>query len=108
MASVFARHESNRARLGRSRKTSCWPLTTPQTLQELERALLEEWDRIPQLVINSLIDFMPQSKIIETEKKIRMVSNLLNFTAAMTQVRPNPHDRAGNEIPSPTSNINRV
>ncbi|GFY36018.1 transposable element Tcb2 transposase [Trichonephila clavipes] len=31
-----------------------------QTLQELERALLEEWDRIPQLVINSLIDCMLQ------------------------------------------------
>ncbi|GFU19496.1 transposable element Tcb2 transposase [Trichonephila clavipes] len=33
---------------------------SPQTLQELERALLEEGDRIPQLVINSLIDSMPQ------------------------------------------------
>ncbi|GFS57511.1 transposable element Tcb2 transposase [Trichonephila clavipes] len=32
----------------------------PQTPQELERALLEEWDRIPQLVINSFIDSMPQ------------------------------------------------
>ncbi|GFU58955.1 transposable element Tcb2 transposase [Trichonephila clavipes] len=32
----------------------------PQTLQELEKALLEEWDRIPQFVINSLIDSMPQ------------------------------------------------
>ncbi|GFW78813.1 transposable element Tcb2 transposase [Trichonephila clavipes] len=31
----------------------------PQTFQELERALLEEWDRIPQLVINSHIDSMP-------------------------------------------------
>ncbi|GFX39424.1 putative transposase [Trichonephila clavipes] len=33
----------------------------PQTPQELERALLEEWDRIPQLKINSLIDSIPQS-----------------------------------------------
>ncbi|GFU41030.1 transposable element Tcb2 transposase [Trichonephila clavipes] len=32
----------------------------PQTLQELERALLEKWDRILQLVINSLIDSMLQ------------------------------------------------
>ncbi|GFV71926.1 transposable element Tcb1 transposase [Trichonephila clavipes] len=32
----------------------------PQTLQELERAILEEWDRIPQLVINSLIESMSQ------------------------------------------------
>ncbi|GFS79630.1 transposable element Tcb2 transposase [Trichonephila clavipes] len=31
-------------------------------------------------------------KIIETEKKIRMVST---FTAAVTQVTPNPHDHAG-------------
>ncbi|GFV22225.1 transposable element Tcb2 transposase [Trichonephila clavipes] len=33
---------------------------SPETLQEMERALLEEWDRISQLVINSLIDPMPQ------------------------------------------------
>ncbi|GFX86369.1 transposable element Tcb2 transposase [Trichonephila clavipes] len=31
----------------------------PQTLQELKRALLEEWDKIPQLVINILIHSMP-------------------------------------------------
>ncbi|GFV60335.1 transposable element Tcb2 transposase [Trichonephila clavipes] len=31
-----------------------------QTFQELEIALLEEWDRIPQLLINSLIQSMPQ------------------------------------------------
>ncbi|GFT96051.1 transposable element Tcb2 transposase [Trichonephila clavipes] len=43
--------------LGR-RVAGCQP--PPQTPQELERALLEEWDRIPQLVINSLIDSMPQ------------------------------------------------
>ncbi|GFV96441.1 transposable element Tcb2 transposase [Trichonephila clavipes] len=43
--------------LGR-RVAGCLP--PPQTLQELERALLEEWERIPQLVINSLIDSMPQ------------------------------------------------
>ncbi|GFS55118.1 transposable element Tcb2 transposase [Trichonephila clavipes] len=29
MSSVFCRHESNRALLGRSRKTSSWPATTP-------------------------------------------------------------------------------
>ncbi|GFW81416.1 transposable element Tcb2 transposase [Trichonephila clavipes] len=33
---------------------------TPQTLQELKRALLDEWDRIHLLLINSLIDSMPQ------------------------------------------------
>ncbi|GFV46671.1 hypothetical protein TNCV_3544871 [Trichonephila clavipes] len=60
MASVFSRHESNRERLGRSRKMSCWPPATPTNLQELERALLEVWDKIPQLVINSLIDSLPQ------------------------------------------------
>ncbi|GFU00542.1 hypothetical protein TNCV_567101 [Trichonephila clavipes] len=29
MASVCSRHESDRVRLGRSRKTNCWPPTTP-------------------------------------------------------------------------------
>ncbi|GFY34376.1 transposable element Tcb2 transposase [Trichonephila clavipes] len=42
----------------------------PQTLQELERTLLEEWDRIPQIVINSLIDSMPQRKDLIDELKI--------------------------------------
>ncbi|GFX36561.1 hypothetical protein TNCV_2031421 [Trichonephila clavipes] len=39
MASVFSKHESNRARLGHSRKTSCWPPTTlansPKNWKEL-------------------------------------------------------------------------
>ncbi|GFS94292.1 hypothetical protein TNCV_2013681 [Trichonephila clavipes] len=43
-------------------------------------------------------------KIIETEKKIRVVS----ITAALTQVTPNPHDHEGNEIQIPTSHIDRV
>ncbi|GFV58604.1 transposable element Tc1 transposase [Trichonephila clavipes] len=43
--------------LGR-RVAGCQP--PPQTLQELERALLEKGDRILQLVINSLIDSMLQ------------------------------------------------
>ncbi|GFV76266.1 transposable element Tcb2 transposase [Trichonephila clavipes] len=34
----------------------------PQILQELEKALLEEWDRIPQLLINSGIESMPQRR----------------------------------------------
>ena len=36
-------------------------LPSLQTLQGLERDLLEEWDRIPQLLINSLINSMPQT-----------------------------------------------
>ncbi|GFT10844.1 hypothetical protein TNCV_1944691 [Trichonephila clavipes] len=48
-------------------KTSCSLPTTPKTLKELERALLEEWDRIPQLVITSLIDSMPQRSIKYTK-----------------------------------------
>ncbi|GFU60207.1 transposable element Tcb1 transposase [Trichonephila clavipes] len=42
------------------RRVAGHQLPPPQTLKELERALLEEWDRIPQLVINSLIESMPQ------------------------------------------------
>ncbi|GFV28320.1 transposable element Tcb2 transposase [Trichonephila clavipes] len=59
IASVFSRHESNRARLGRSRKTSCWPPTTPTNSQRTGKSSSGRGDRIPQLVINSLIDSMP-------------------------------------------------
>ncbi|GFU24384.1 hypothetical protein TNCV_1058911 [Trichonephila clavipes] len=58
MASVFSRHESNRARLGRSRKTS-WAANHPTNSQELERALWKSGTEY-LLVINSLIDSMPQ------------------------------------------------
>ncbi|GFS52274.1 uncharacterized protein TNCV_4850041 [Trichonephila clavipes] len=53
----------------------------PQTLQELERALLEEWDRIPQLVINSLIDSMPQRS-----KENRVVIPALRETGASLDI----------------------
>ncbi|GFV43632.1 hypothetical protein TNCV_2679331 [Trichonephila clavipes] len=59
MDSVFSRHESNRARLGHSRKTSCWPPTPPNSPRTGKSSSVD-WDRIPQLVINSLIDSMPQ------------------------------------------------
>ncbi|GFV51937.1 transposable element Tcb2 transposase [Trichonephila clavipes] len=53
----------------------------PQTLQKLERAILEEWDKIPQLVITSLIDSMPQrcSTLLATLKFIR--SHSLHITS---------------------------
>ncbi|GFV64580.1 hypothetical protein TNCV_4965611 [Trichonephila clavipes] len=62
MASVFFKHESNRARLGRSRKTSCW---LPTTLTNYPRTGKSSSGRVGQntqtRVINSLIDSMPQS-----------------------------------------------
>ncbi|GFX76234.1 integrase catalytic domain-containing protein [Trichonephila clavipes] len=47
-----------------------------QTLQELKSALLEEWDRIPQLVINSLIDSMPQ-RFYHNSKSVSKVTGPL-------------------------------
>ncbi|GFV55978.1 HTH_Tnp_Tc3_2 domain-containing protein [Trichonephila clavipes] len=52
----------------------------PQTFQELERALLEEWDRIPQLVINSLIDSMPQ-RIIKHVRRATFPQIAADFRA---------------------------
>ncbi|GFV97888.1 transposable element Tcb2 transposase [Trichonephila clavipes] len=52
----------------------------PKTLQELERALLEEWDRIPQLVIDSLIDSMPQSPDL-TPSDFNLFLHLKSFLA---------------------------
>ncbi|GFU71235.1 hypothetical protein TNCV_3782211 [Trichonephila clavipes] len=54
MTSMFSRHESNRARLGRLGRRVAGRQPPPQTLQELKIALLEKWDRTPQLEINSL------------------------------------------------------
>ncbi|GFV60441.1 integrase catalytic domain-containing protein [Trichonephila clavipes] len=47
MTSVSSRQESNRARLGRFGRQIAGLQPPPQTLQEQERALLKEWDRIP-------------------------------------------------------------
>ncbi|GFU47238.1 hypothetical protein TNCV_1299131 [Trichonephila clavipes] len=49
------RHEFKKHVCGRSRKTVACRQPLSKLSKELERALLEEWDRIPQLVINSLI-----------------------------------------------------
>ncbi|GFV84910.1 hypothetical protein TNCV_4298921 [Trichonephila clavipes] len=62
MASLFSKHESNRARLGRSRKTSCSPPPPPPPTNSPRtgKSSSGRMGRIPQLVINSLIDSMPQ------------------------------------------------
>ncbi|GFT41263.1 transposable element Tcb2 transposase [Trichonephila clavipes] len=52
-----------------------------QTLQKLERALLEEWDKIPQLVINSLIDSMPQRFNILKDNEGRRKQHSRSFMA---------------------------
>ncbi|GFX52274.1 uncharacterized protein TNCV_4801311 [Trichonephila clavipes] len=44
----------------------------PQSLQELERGLLEEWDRVPQFVIYNLIDSMPQRISLVTHTIVRV------------------------------------
>ncbi|GFU09885.1 hypothetical protein TNCV_784351 [Trichonephila clavipes] len=46
-------------------------------------------------------------KIIETEKKIHMVSTYLYSCSDSSNAQP-PHFRSGNEILSPKSDINRV
>ncbi|GFV12729.1 transposable element Tcb2 transposase [Trichonephila clavipes] len=63
----------------------------PQTLQELERALLEEWDKIPQLVIKSIIDCMRQRHGTEWEENI-LQSPALVISAATTHKTFRPTD----------------
>ncbi|GFY34124.1 hypothetical protein TNCV_2504271 [Trichonephila clavipes] len=76
MANVFTVHEPNRACLGHSMQMSCCgrlsPLPSPQTFLELERALLEEWYRIPS---SSLIDSLtPCLKEESRESRTRQKS----------------------------------
>ncbi|GFV95741.1 transposable element Tcb2 transposase [Trichonephila clavipes] len=59
----------------------------PQSLQELERALLEEWDRMPQLVINSLIDSMPPRKGKNAVQAIKKLTDV--FGEGVLTVRQN-------------------
>ncbi|GFW91144.1 transposable element Tcb2 transposase [Trichonephila clavipes] len=60
----------------------------PQILQEQERALLEEWDRIPQLVINSPIDSMPQSY------NTTLIINRTNYQDKCKEQLPAPGNRS--------------
>ncbi|GFV65888.1 uncharacterized protein TNCV_5101191 [Trichonephila clavipes] len=49
------------------------------------------------------------SRILSTllKQKRNLTGLELTFIAAVTEVTSNPHDRAGNEVPRPTNNINR-
>ncbi|GFS74676.1 transposable element Tcb2 transposase [Trichonephila clavipes] len=53
----------------------------PQTLQKLESAVLEEWDKISQFVINSLIDSLPQSgiSVLEADGIGNLIEEILDF-----------------------------
>ncbi|GFX40652.1 hypothetical protein TNCV_2374361 [Trichonephila clavipes] len=55
-------------------------------------------------ISKSLSTTMAFIQMIETEKKIRMVSTYLYSCSDSSNAQP-PHDK---EIPSPTSSINRV
>ncbi|GFU40513.1 transposable element Tcb2 transposase [Trichonephila clavipes] len=65
----------------------------PQTIQELGRALLKEWDRIPQLVINSLIDPMPQrASWAKDERRSRAELNDTNLQSIGPAKNRDNHD----------------
>ncbi|GFX20738.1 hypothetical protein TNCV_77951 [Trichonephila clavipes] len=66
-------------------------------------------DSPPELSPHSR-NFHTTPKLLSTllQQKRKLTWQELTFTAAVTQVKLDPHDRAGNKIPNPTSNINRV
>ncbi|GFU69996.1 hypothetical protein TNCV_2984231 [Trichonephila clavipes] len=86
------------------------PITS---LSDLKESIECHTHNIPQFMLLSRVEHavlrfqMVFIKTIEAEKKTHMVSTYLYSCSDSSNAQP-PHDRAGNEIPSPTSRIDRA